>query len=237
MLRRRLFRKKAPAFLRKKRPLRRRFMRRRRIVTRVPRGVSILANTPKIYKLRYNEYFNLATANAGDLCSYVFRANDIYDPNYSGVGHQPFLHDTLSTLYKSFVVIGSKITFRVCSSTTNHPAMMGVFTSPDAAPSWSNNYGTIIEQGLGKTRSVITGAAMRTPVTVSGYFGANKFFNTKVANDIETYGATFGSSPTKQAYFYCWLQDISHDTATSVNCNVTIDYVVRVSEPNILAQS
>lgn len=224
------------------RPVRRRRfgmmpVRRRRVAQRVPRGVSILANTPKIYKLRYNEYFSLASASPGDLTSYVFRANDIYDPNYSGIGHQPFLHDTLSTLYKSFVVIGAKITFRVCSSTTQHPCMMGVFLSPDAAPSWSNNYGTIIEQGLGKHKSIITGAAMRTPVSVTHHFGANKFFNTNVSNDIETYGATFGSSPTKQAYFYCWIQDITHDTATSLNCNVTIDYIVKVSEPAVLPQS
>lgn len=147
------------------------------------------------------------------------------------------MHDTLSTLYKSYVVIGAKITFRVCSSTTQHPAMMGVFLSPDSAPSWANNYGTIIEQGLGKHKSVITGAAMRTPVVVTQYFGANKFFNTNVSNDLDTYGATFGNDPSRQAYFICWIQDISHDTATSMNCNATIDYIVRVSEPAILAQS
>lgn len=45
----------------------------------------------------------------GAIADKVFRANDLYDPDYTGVGHQPYGFDQLMTLYSHYTVLGSKI--------------------------------------------------------------------------------------------------------------------------------
>ena len=40
---------------------------------------------------------------------YQFALNSVYDPDQSGVGHQPRGHDQWSTMYKRYCVIGAKV--------------------------------------------------------------------------------------------------------------------------------
>lgn len=50
--------------------------------------------------LRYHEDFALNPGPGGVPGFYAFRANSIYDPDASGVGHQPRGYDQLAALYK-----------------------------------------------------------------------------------------------------------------------------------------
>ena len=75
-------------------------IRRKRLArpTRRPRVVVNRALHPIpqrfITKMKYAEQF--ATDGNG---RYAFNLNSIFDPNRSGVGHQPYGYDTLSTLW------------------------------------------------------------------------------------------------------------------------------------------
>jgi hypothetical protein len=42
-----------------------------------------------------------------------FRANSLYDPDLSGIGHQPMFHDNYSQLYQKYRVISSKIKVKI----------------------------------------------------------------------------------------------------------------------------
>lgn len=50
--------------------------------------------------LRYHEDFQIDPGTGGTPGFYVFRANSLRDPNFSGVGTQPRGYDQLSALYK-----------------------------------------------------------------------------------------------------------------------------------------
>lgn len=45
---------------------------------------------------------------------YQFRANSVYDPDYTGIGHQPMYFDNFASLYTKYRVLSSKITVTVC---------------------------------------------------------------------------------------------------------------------------
>ena len=62
----------------------------------------------QIVKMRYVEEFEL-NPGLGSVASYVFRANGLYDPNYTGAGHQPYGFDQWMTYYNQFTVLGSKM--------------------------------------------------------------------------------------------------------------------------------
>ena len=64
--------------------------------------------TRMVVTLRYVQSINInssltATGN------YCFACNSIYDPDLSGTGHQPYAHDTYSTIYNQYTVLKSLI--------------------------------------------------------------------------------------------------------------------------------
>ena len=55
-----------------------------------------------IAKMKYSETFALTSLNG---YTFGFNLNSIFDPNRTGVGHQPYGHDTLAALYNRYRVI------------------------------------------------------------------------------------------------------------------------------------
>lgn len=68
-------------------------------------------------KLVRHKYCDTITIPAGGAIGaasvYQFVANNIYDPDYTGVGHQPLFHDEMAAQYKYYTVLTSsiKVTF------------------------------------------------------------------------------------------------------------------------------
>jgi len=60
--------------------------------------------------LPYVEQFTL-NATAASTDNYIFRANSLYDPNYSGAGHQPLGYDQWTTFYTNWVVTQMNVKF------------------------------------------------------------------------------------------------------------------------------
>ncbi len=62
-------------------------------VTQVQRGVAPFA-ADFLVRLRYFEQVTVSTTSSVNTASvYSFRLNSLYDPNYSGTGHQPYQFD------------------------------------------------------------------------------------------------------------------------------------------------
>lgn len=62
----------------------------------------------KTVALRYVQTISL-NATASSTVVNVFRANSIFDPDYTGAGHQPMFHDLYSQIYDSYKVNYSTI--------------------------------------------------------------------------------------------------------------------------------
>lgn len=106
-----------------RRPIRRRATR----VSRKPRRAAVAARKfqrpyaminrtsnfiPNRYitKMIYADSLDLDNTSGGTtLASAIFRLNGLYDPNYSGVGHQPMGYDQLTPLYQRYLVRGVKV--------------------------------------------------------------------------------------------------------------------------------
>lgn len=70
---------------------------------------------------RYVEDITLPGNTAGLTDFYSFRLNSVYDPNYTGTGHQPLFRDEMADKYTNYTVISAiiKVTF---SPTANEQA-------------------------------------------------------------------------------------------------------------------
>lgn len=196
-----------------------------------------LAGRPKnkIIKLRYATIVGLNAAT-GAAAGHSFRANSIYDPDNTGIGHQPLGHDQWALFYNHYRVLGAKITINFASSGAGHSMVAGCFLDDDASgPTPFDNEG-IIEKG-GKYR-VMDDAGGPGNRTIVCKYSAKKFHNASNVKDRDDLKAAFGSNPSEMAYFVLWAQALN--TAVDpgvVYCNVKIDYIVSLEEAKDLAQS
>uniref|UniRef100_UPI004047BAAF hypothetical protein n=1 Tax=Flavobacterium sp. TaxID=239 RepID=UPI004047BAAF len=94
-------------------------------------------------KLRYCTFLDL-TAAGGTVAGNTFAANGIFDPDITGVGHQPLYRDNFAAIYDQYAVLGSKIKVTFLSSAAALGHYVGITGDDDATA--SNNLETLMEQ-------------------------------------------------------------------------------------------
>lgn len=202
----------------------------------VSRG--IIPNT-RLVKMRYVENIQI-DASLGLAGDYVFRANDIYDPNYTSLGHQPMGHDEMALLYHNYLVCGSRMsaTFTASGSVPGQSsANCGILLKDTATAETSPT--TWIERNKSNHRGLTDADGSKSEVTVTKNFSTKKFFGLKnLRGQTTTHGAAFGSSTTDDVYFHVIVapKDATLDLQP-IYVTVIIDYIVLVSKPKILTES
>jgi len=136
----------------------------------------------------------------GAFSSYQFKTNDIYDPNFTGIGHQPSTHDQMAVLFEKYVVYACdyKITIHNTSSTT--PSLVGVIiTDQNSAPSSFRN---AVEQGQMEYDTLGILASGQNIVKYSGHVYNPREVGKTYQEYITSpeFVTDFGSSPTNPIY-------------------------------------
>jgi len=222
----------------RKRPagVRKRTSRRKRTTFRPQSLLRVGFPKTTMVKLRYVSGVSL-DSTIGNVATYTFRANSIFDPDFSGIGHQPMNHDTWATLYNHYVVVGSKVTvtFHNPTTTGNDGLLCGVNLHAGSALA-STVVETIMEQGT--TRYKLVNASLSANrgngAVVRRGFSCKKFFNLANPTDgITRIGSAQGANPAEQAFFivFCGAPPASSADYGAVQATVVIDYIVIYSEP------
>lgn len=168
----------------------------------------------------YHEQVNLTTGVSGSTAANLFSCNSLFDPNTSGVGHQPLYFDQMSALYNHYTVIGAKIVVR-CNKTTTDviPTTVGIKINDDT--STTTNINTLCEQSLTKHRVVSSGNPV---VVLTNKWSAKKMFGGSILGNDQLQGSA-GASPAEQSYFEIFANSEASATQTNVMCDVTITYI------------
>lgn len=200
----------------------------------------------QVVKMRYHTNFLLSPTNGGAATSYVFRSNSIFDPDATGVGHQPLGHDQWSQFYSTYTVIGSKM---MCKMSKDNQAVGGtsnylagvLLHDQNTLP--TTNVDTLFEQGLSTPVRLGQGNNVTNNVIkVNKKFSAKKFFNiSNIKDNQDRIGAPFGSNPptTGDSFFivYAAVSVAGGADTTSIDVDVTIDFLVLLSDPVALPGS
>jgi hypothetical protein len=96
-------------------------------VAAIPRSITKNYGSPfpnfKLVKHKYTSRVTVPAATAAGFCrGWMFRANDTYDPDYTGFGHQPLYRDEMAAQYERYQVLKSNIKFIIPNeqSTSQH---------------------------------------------------------------------------------------------------------------------
>lgn len=185
--------------------------------------------------LTYSEIGTTLNAGAGTAATYVYSANGLYDPNISGVGHQPVGFDQFMACYVLYTVTKSTIKVTFCNAATVDQVVglsIQSLTTTSSDPSvYIENqdcvWGVVEGTGLGgpSTKTLTLECDMR------------KQARTDIFND-SAYGGYVNSNPSIQKYFHLFVAaaDGTSDPG-AVTCIVQIDYEVYFRDNQLNALS
>lgn len=180
-----------------------------------------------ICKMKYSESITTTA-----LSPFVrMNLNSIFDPNRTGIGHQPYGHDTMLTLYNRYRVIACSWVIRGYNPT--YAIRYGALAAnEELSPGMSE----LVENPRGKFRFAVpngTGQTLRGKVYLPSLVGRTKAQYMAEHN----YQAQMGSSPTELAILNITGADIN-DTVRDGNIYaIELTYTVEFFDVKNLAQS
>lgn len=181
-----------------------------------------------ICKMKYSETIATGATGIANL-----NLNSVFDPNRSGVGHQPYGHDTLITLYNRYRVIscGYRINIAIGSSTA--PVQLAAQPANEVLAMLSlsemreNPRAKYILQNPGSGSVYLSGKSY-----IPSLVGRTK--SQYMADD--RYQAQVGASPSELAILNILTAD-AFDTPSSATFQIVMEYTVEWFDIKHLSQS
>lgn len=127
-----------------------------------------------ITQLRYAE-FDIFTSTSGGAGGYKYRANAIYDPNYTSTGHQPLYRDEYAAIYNHYTVIHSKIEVTFINQ-SDAPWVTGIVIDDDTSSATGINI--LCEQNHAKSFSMTAKTGSLSHLTITEDWGSVEILNT-----------------------------------------------------------
>ncbi len=178
--------------------------------------------------LRYQTVDQGINPGVGTVGLYQFRANDCYDPNWTGAGHQPVGFDQFMSFYSRGHVIGSKIVVQI-NNNSAADAIVGIAirdqTTGIASKAELMENGACTQKLLSQTTGSRSSATLQMGLDVGKWMG-----HPNVLNEDSLY-FTAASAPGDVVYYsvYAFANDASTDLSV-LGFTATIEYDVVFSE-------
>lgn len=203
-------------------------------------------------KLTYCD--TVAVAPSTGAARHSFRLNSIYDPDFTGVGHQPAFHDRWAQLYQQYRVVSASYVVTFMPHRTDHNATYtgAVDTYPytdssaidqrrlpgilfteiaDQSSAIQTQPGDLNVLRETKTDAVKYRMSGVTPrvYTIKGSTGLKKYHN-----DPDDYNkaTAFGSNPGKPIFLHCGVMSkFDGGTTANYHMDVKIVFTVELTDP------
>lgn len=182
-------------------------------------------------KLLYAERGFTLNPGAGGLPVWqVFSANGLYDPNITGIGHQPLGFDQIMEFYNHYTVIGSKCTITCLNNDTTYMQYVGIrkASSPttitsvtDTVENGNVNFAVVAPAGTGSNASTTLSMNMSPGAYLS---------KSSVLSEDDLRGNA-SNNPAEQCYFHVFAAPTAAVDSGSVSMIVTIEYIAVFTEP------
>ena len=177
------------------------------------------------------------------IAAHYFRANSIFDPDLTGVGHQPLTRDEYAALYGYYRVLSSriKVTPVFDSNTAVNPGYWGLYLDTDSTLTYSQGSQVIEDQQrTGKSWGIHNG------IQTSAYGKLHKVlkrtFNAKrhLTKEGAVNAVPVGTNPDVgdfSRYFCIWAASIAGNNPGPLKFLVELEYDVEFSDPATVTPS
>lgn len=225
---RRYYKKKKRSFRRKRRG---RSSNTRKLTT-LPLGKKFKFNT------RYVETQGVIDPPLSAAATDVYSLNGLFDPDFTGGGHQPIGFDQIMAMYDHYTVIGAKVTVRITNNDTTQVArVIAQVKDRNTVTNTLSQMNTVIENGacvwkvLGPLGSGTETQTLRIGCNLSKAFGRSVM-------DGDKYWGNVGANPADQQFLHLIAYgDGILENLAALTYVIQIDYAAVMTEAVQLAGS
>lgn len=193
----------------------------RRTRISVPRGLPISDS----YKccLSYNQVIHWNQAGGGAV-SQTFNANNIYDPDKTGTGTQPYLSDQLFALYHRVLVIGCSYTAQFMNNdTVVLTDICGIFATAELGGTTTPRFAREIP--FSKVKTVGPKQSGSGTKWISDGISMDKLFGTTGLHPGNNdYTHTDGGGPAQDGFLQFIVQPLDQASTVDMYANIKICY-------------
>lgn len=177
-----------------------------------------------ITKIRYCDVQAL-TSTIGAVTSYIYRANGIFDPDYTGAGHQPMWRDNFAAVYDNYTVLGSTITVEFHSRSATLGGVVGLIGSD--TPTLSSTATTLYEAN--NSVSTIIGSVNSVSKVLHMNYSPLKHMGQEVKDDGTSMTAVGADPSAGEGTYYYGLYASTEDFGSTAIflAKVEIEYTVK----------
>lgn len=192
--------------------------------------------------LRYAETYTLTTGAAGVVGAVQLMVlNGIYDPNATGVGHQPYGFDQLTPFYGYYLVHATK--YRIMCTTIGSTAEVAVVFQIYPAVSGVSITGSSVDAATEKSTCTVFPlgpSGVDRARLIEGKAQMHNVFGVTPAqykSEQSQYGAAVTTGPTTGAYLEVGAASYSGVSGTTISVQIVLDFDVEFFQPKTLPQS
>lgn len=164
------------------------------------------------------------TATSGAVATRQYVCNGMYDPDYTGTGHQPMYFDQLSAIYNHYTVIGSKIKVKTVNiyGPATAPAYYFTLSQNDDGTITYNTLKDFFEKSDGRCKLVSAGSTS-VPAAVSKWSAKKMFGGSILAND--RLQGDIGANPSEITNWVISVQAVDGLSSVTTNFLIEIEYI------------
>lgn len=213
-------------------PRRRRNVRRKRtgVTTNVNRSLQPIPNR-YICKMKYST--SVITSAAGQ---YIFNLNSLFDPDRTGIGHQPYGYDPLSNLYNRYRVIACGWRVHNPTGAVGNAILTGCLPNNDLGMTFANT-GEMLENPRAKYIVQNPGAPL---VALKGKSYLPKLMGRTRSQYMadDNYQAVITASPAELGLLYLQtFNGLNGDAIGGIGLTVVLEYTVEFFDLKHVVQS
>lgn len=199
-----------------------------------------LFDTPLLPLKRFGKlpYYDQNNFNTGAVLAggYVFTANGLFDPNITGVGHQPMGFDQMMLFYEHYTVTKAKITANFYNADPDDSVIVGILIAPDSTI--ETNFSRLCENGMYQKRWLSPnngGDGNKTSITIMA--DISKINGKKDVKSEDDFRGDATVNPAEQTYFHLFGYNQVTLAVVNVSFEVLIEYSAVFTEPRKMIQS
>lgn len=186
-------------------------------------------------KMRYSDTITLSSPGL-TVGSRIYNGNSIFDPDQTGIGHQPLGRDEWAAFYNKYYVLGSSYRATFVSRSNIQQGQVAVYPKPNSLVS------TTMDNAREKPYSKYTILGRidggKANVTLKGYMSTKKIFGlNKLSNANDKYSAFQTADPNQLWTWQFYVQ--GEDEISAYECRLVLDivYYVRLYDRLALGSS
>ena len=186
-------------------------------------------------KMRYSDNVTISSAGLA-VGSRLYNGNSIFDPDQTGIGHQPLGRDEWAAFYNRYYVLGSAIKATFIARSNIQQGQVALYPKPNSTVSTTMDNAREKPYSKYKVLGRIDGG--RANVTLKGYMSTKKIFGlNKLSNANDDFSAFQTANPAKLWTWQLYVQGEDETSAYEARVVLDIVYYVRLYDRLALTSS